>query len=93
MAKRHTSAIKRHRQSLKRRAGNLAVRTHMRHEIRKVREAVAKKDATAASTDLRKAMKVINKAASKGVIRRNTASRYISRLSKQVATLSPAASA
>lgn len=85
---RHPSAQKRYRQSLKRRTRNQAVRTRMRHEIRKVREAIEKKDASAAASELKEAMKVISKAASKGVIHRNTASRHISRLSKQIAALS-----
>ncbi len=84
MAQRHRSAVKRHRQSLKRRARNQSVRTEMRHEIRKVREAIASNDKGAATEELRKAMKIISKAASKGVVARNTASRYISRLSRHV---------
>lgn len=88
MPQRHPSAQKRHRQSLKKKARNRVVRTEMRHEIRKVREIVAKGDGAAAVSELKEAMKVIDKAASKGVIHRNTASRYISRLSKQVAATS-----
>lgn len=84
MPQRHPSAQKRHRQSLKKRARNRTVRTEMRHEIRKVREVVASGDAAAAAGELKTAMKVISKAASKGVIHRNTASRYIARLSKKV---------
>jgi small subunit ribosomal protein S20 len=88
LPQRHPSAQKRHRQSLKKRERNRAVRTEMRHEIRKVRETVAKADGAAAAGELKTAMKVIQKAASKGVIHRNTASRYISRLSKKVGALS-----
>lgn len=85
MPQRHPSAQKRHRQSLKKRERNRAVRTEMRHEIRKVRETVAKGDGATALAELKAAMKIISKAATKGVIHRNTASRYIARLSKQVA--------
>jgi len=85
LPQRHPSAQKRHRQSLKKRERNRAVRTEMRHEIRKVREIVAKGDGAAAASELKSAMKIISKAASKGVIHRNTASRYIARLSKQIA--------
>ena len=84
MAQRHPSAQKRHKQSLKKQARNRAVRTEMRHEIRKVREIIAKGEGTAAASELKAAVKIISKAASKGVIHRNTASRYIARLSKQV---------
>ena len=59
----------------------------MRHEIRKVRQAIANKDAAAAGSELKVAMKMIAKAATKGVVHRNAASRYIARLSKQVASL------
>lgn len=91
MPQRHPSAQKRHRQSLKKKERNRAVRTEMRHEIRKVREIVAKGDGAAAATELKAAMKIISKAATKGVIHRNTASRYIARLSKQVAASSASA--
>jgi small subunit ribosomal protein S20 len=85
LPQRHPSAQKRHRQSLKKKDRNRAVRTEMRHEIRKVREIVAKGDGTTAVSELKAAVKIIAKAATKGVIHKNTASRYISRLSKQVA--------
>lgn len=90
MPQRHPSAQKRHRQSLKKRDRNRAVRTEMRHEIRKVREIVEKGEAEPAAIELKVAMKVINKAASKGVIHRNTASRYIARLSRKVQGLATA---
>ena len=88
MPQRHPSAQKRHRQSLKKKERNRDVRTEMRHEIRKVREIVAKGDGAMAATELKAAMRIISKAANKGVIHRNTASRYIARLSKQVASTS-----
>lgn len=92
MPQRHPSAQKRHRQSLKKRDRNRDVRSAMRTEIRKVREVVAKGDATEAKAELKAAMKIISKAASKGIIHRNTASRYIARLSKKVgATAAPSA--
>jgi len=87
LAKRNGSAEKRHRQSLKRRARNKAVRTRVRHEIRKVREAVARGDVAAAAERLRTAVRVISKAASKGVLHRNTAARHIARLSQKVHAL------
>jgi len=91
LPQRHPSAQKRHRQSLKKKARNRVVRSEMRNEIRKVREIVAKGDGAAAASELKAAMKIIDKAASKGVIHRNTASRYISRLSKQVGATSASA--
>jgi len=91
LPQRHPSAQKRHRQSLKKRERNRDVRTEMRHEIRKVREIIAKGDGTAAVAEIKSAMRIISKAASKGVIHRNTASRYIARLSKRAAATSASA--
>lgn len=90
MANRHASAIKRNRQNDKRRTRNRIVLSKVRTEVRKVREAVGSKDAGAATTELKTAIKELSKAASKGILHRNAASRRIARLSKQVAALSRA---
>lgn len=87
MALRHKSAIKRHRQSLKRAARNKAVRTHIKHVLRAVRESIAQGNAALALEKLRVAMKTLDKAVTKGVLHRNNASRRISRLSQQIARL------
>ncbi len=52
----------------------------MRTYMKRVRKALANKDDEGAQKGLPEAIKAIGKAASKGVIHRNTASRYISRL-------------
>jgi small subunit ribosomal protein S20 len=59
----------------------------MRTEIRKLREVVAQGDPAAAEAELRIAVRDLSKAASKGVIHRNAASRRIARLSRHVANL------
>ncbi|MBP1687774.1 MAG: ribosomal protein [Deltaproteobacteria bacterium] len=87
MAQRHQSAIKRHRQSVKRHARNQMIRTRVRHTIRDLREIIENQDLAAAETKLRSVMTTVEKAVTKGVLQRNTASRYISRLSHQVAAL------
>ena len=87
MANRHKSAIKRNRQNAKRQERNRIVRSRVKTEVRKVREAVASNDAAAAEAELRQAMKDLNKAASKGVLHPRNASRRIARLSKRVAAL------
>lgn len=92
MAQRHKSAIKRHRQSLKRAERNRAIRTRVRHAVRELRETIENKDAATAETQLRSVMKVLTKAVTKGVLHRNNASRRVSRLSHQVAALKSAAS-
>lgn len=66
------------------------VRSRVRLEVRKVRAAVGRQDVAASEAELRVAIKEISKAASKGVIHRNAASRRIARLSKQVAALQKA---
>ena len=92
MALRHKSAIKQHRQSLKRRATNQRNKSTMRTQIKKIREAVARGDREAALELLPKAIKAIDKTVAKGAIHQNTGSRYKSRLSKQVLALKPKAS-
>ena len=87
MAQRHKSAIKRHRQNVKRAARNQAERTQVRHAVRELREIIARKDTATAETELRSVVKTLNKAVTKGVLHRNNASRRISRLSRQVAGL------
>lgn len=90
LAQRHPSALKRHRQSLKRREQNRAVRSRVRTEVRKLREAVDRSDAPTAEQELRVVVKGLTKAATKGVLHRNAASRRIARLSKRVAALQKA---
>lgn len=79
------SAQKRMRQNAKRRINNASQRSSMRTAIKSVRNALASGDVEAARTKLPEALQQIGKAASKGLIHNNTASRYSSRLSRQVA--------
>lgn len=80
----HKSAEKRHRQSKIRNARNTHIRSTMRSYVKKVRVAVAEGDMETAKVMLEKAVPYIDKAASKGVIHKATASRKISRLTKLV---------
>ena len=80
----HKSAEKRHRQSKIRNARNTHIRSTMRSYVKKVRTAIAEGDLETAKTLLEKAIPYIDKAATKGVIHKATASRKISRLSKLV---------
>ena len=80
----HPSARKRHRQSLKRQARNRAIKTRVRTAAKNAQEAIGGSDPQAAAASLRQAMKVLNKAATKGALRKNTASRKIARLSRQL---------
>jgi small subunit ribosomal protein S20 len=83
----HASALKRHRQTVKRTKRNLALRTQLRHFVRAVRQAVASKDVTAAQETLRRATRALDKAVTKGLVHRNNAARRVSRLSRAVSQL------
>lgn len=83
----HKSAEKRSRQNAVRNTRNTHIRSTMRTFVKQVREAVAAGDAAAARVALEKAVPFIDKAASKGVIHKATASRKISRLSRLVHNL------
>ena len=83
----HPSALKRARQNEKRRIRNASTRTRIRNLMKKVRVSLQNNSLNDAETALREAIPRIQKAASSGVIHRNTSRRYISRLSSQVAAL------
>lgn len=80
--KRNLSAEKRVRQAEKNRLRNKSVRTTIKTFTKKVETAASGKDREVVQKSLIEATRVINKAASKGVLHRNTASRKISRLAK-----------
>lgn len=80
----HKSALKRARQSEERRIRNRAVKTRIKNVVKGVRAAVEEEAKDTIVQDLNNAKSVIEKAAKKGVIHKKTASRKISRLSKQV---------
>jgi len=80
----HPSALKRHRQSVKRRLRNQAVRTQLKHLVRAVRAAIAARDSKQAADTLSRATRALDKAVTKGVLHRNTAARKISRLALAV---------
>ena len=88
----HKSALKRHRQSEKRRLRNHAIKTRVRNLVRSVRTALQGKDATAAKTTLQEATRALSKAVGKGVLHRNNAARRISRLTTAVSQLTQSAS-
>ena len=83
----HKSALKRQRQNEKKRARNVHIRSTLKTVVKSVRLAVEAKDVEKARTALTEAIPAINKAKSKGVIHRNTASRKISRLTRLVNSL------
>ena len=76
---------------MKRQARNTAIRSRVRTYVRRLREAIASGNVSEATDRLQSATRAINKAATKGVLHRNTASRKISRLTLAVRKLSTAA--
>ncbi|WP_181707925.1 30S ribosomal protein S20 [Chthonobacter rhizosphaerae] len=67
---------------------NKARRSRMRTFLRKVEEAIASGDAAAARDALRAAQPELMRAAGKGIVHKNTASRKVSRLASRVKALS-----
>lgn len=80
----HRSAKKRIRQTVKRTGINRARTSRIRTYIKKVEQAVASGDHDAAQMALRDAEPEIRRGVRKGVLKLNTASRRISRLSRKV---------
>ncbi len=81
------SAKKRAKQSEKNRQHNGSRRTRMRTLIKKVRAAITAGDKKVATEALKTATAIIDKFAGKGLIHKNTAARYKSRLSAQIKAL------
>lgn len=81
----HKSAEKRNRQRIKRRARNLTYLSTLRTYMKRVRTQLAAGNVDEAKATLPQAVTAVSKAANKGVIHRNTASRYISRLNRALA--------
>ena len=80
----HSSVIKRHRQSLKRRARNQETKSKIRTLIKKTKRAIETQDRDRASVQLREVNRALGKAVSKGVLKPNTASRWLSRLARSL---------
>ncbi len=78
------AAFKSLRQNIKRREHNLAIKTNLKKVVKSVRKAVVAKDAPKSKESLTLAIKTIDRAYQKGVIKKNTAARLKSRLSVAV---------
>ena len=87
MAKRTKSALKANRQNVKRRDHNRQLRTKLRSALKSIRAMLDKKDVAGAKTALSKTVSIVDKMATKGIIHRNAASRYKSRLTTRVAKI------
>ncbi len=80
----HKSAIKRHKQSEKRRERNASIKSIIRSSVKKVTEAVSAGKLDEAQGSLKSAASILDSAVSKGVLHRNNASRKVSRLTSAV---------
>ena len=80
----HFSALKRVRQDEKRTEFNRRNKTQLRHQIRAMRRAIESKDASAAAATLAPTFSIIDRSVKLGIIKKNTAARYKSRLHVQV---------
>ncbi len=87
----HYSALKRVRQEVRRTEVNRARKTRLRHQIRAMRRALESKDANAAQALVAPTFSVIDRAAKWGIVKKNTAARYKSRLHARLKDLTPAA--
>ena len=80
----HKSAEKRVRQNAKRNEINRSNRSKLRTSIKKLRTSVASNDKSGSVELLNPTVSMIDKAVNKGIIHKNTAARYKSRLTKHV---------
>jgi len=86
----HKSAKKRIRQTIKRTERNRYYRTRMKNIVKAVRQAVEAGDKAAAAEAFKVANKQLHHFVSKGFLKKETASRKVSRLNKLVNSLDAA---
>ena len=87
----HASALKAHKQSLKHREHNRQLRARLRNALRAIRSAIDGSDMAAARSALKETVSLVDRMTAKGVIHRNAASRYKSRLTTRIASKATAA--
>ena len=88
MAKRTKSALKANRQNIKRREHNRQMRSRLRTALKSIRASLDAKDVKGAKTALQATVSIVDKMATKGIIHRNTAARYKSRLGTRLSKAS-----
>ncbi len=80
----HVSSLKRARQTVTKTAINRANKSKLRGALRLMRETLAAGDKTTLVTVYRSTVSVLDKSVQKGILHKNTASRYKSRLNARV---------
>jgi len=78
------SALKRVRQTKRKTAVNRLRKTRLRHQIRAVRRLIEKKDTKGAQAVLPATFSLIDRSAKWGIIKKNTAARYKSRIQARI---------
>ena len=81
----HKSALKAHRQTIKRHEHNRQFRTRLRGALKSIRTAIDAGDTDKAKAVLSETFGLIDKMAGKGIIHDNTAGRYKSRIARRLA--------
>lgn len=81
------SSIKRVRITERRNLINRARKSRLRHQIRVIRKLIEGKDQAGALAAMPKTFSVVDRAAKTGIIKKNTAARYKSRLTRRVKAL------
>jgi len=84
VAKRNKSALKANRQNIKRREHNRSLRAKLRTGLKGIRKSLDAKDVDGAKKALQSMQSLVDKMATKGIIHKNTASRYKSRLAAKI---------
>ena len=84
------SAIKRTRQEQRRTEVNRMRKSRLRHQVLAFRRLLEQKDAKGAATEIPKTFSMIDRAAKWGIIKKNTAARYKSRLTMRLKILAAA---
>jgi small subunit ribosomal protein S20 len=85
------SAIKRARMTERKTTVNRMRRTRLKNQIRAMRRALEQNDTSAAQKVLGETYSLVDRAARWGIIKRNTAARYKSRLTARLKTKTAAA--
>jgi small subunit ribosomal protein S20 len=80
----HVSSLKRARQTITKTAINRANKSKLRGTLRAMREAIAAGDKKAITEQYRTTTSILDKSVQKGVLHKNTASRYKGRLNARV---------
>ncbi|HXT70812.1 MAG TPA: 30S ribosomal protein S20 [Vicinamibacterales bacterium] len=84
MATRHASAMKAHRQTLKRTTHNRELRSSLRTALKTIRAAINAGNTAEAKSALSKTFSIVDKMSAKGIIHDNAAGRYKSRIARRV---------